>query len=186
MKLHFGNSDVDLDNPSDVAQVRKIFEAANSFHMPIVVHMHTSLDMHRSYGAAEARVFLSELLPAAPDVPVQIAHLTGSGGYDAATDSALGVFADAIARNDTRMKNVWFDAAVVVRPGMSADVLQQIAARIRQIGVQRVLYGSDAAASPLTYPKAGWASFRRLPLSDAEFRVIANNAAPYMRDFTAR
>src|SRR6185503_12558619 len=68
LKLHFGNSDVDLDNPANVAQVRKVFEAANRLHMPIVVHMHTSLDMRRSYGAAEARVFLNELLPAAPDV----------------------------------------------------------------------------------------------------------------------
>jgi predicted TIM-barrel fold metal-dependent hydrolase len=154
--------------------------------MPIVVHMHASFDMHRRYGAAEARVFLNEVLPAAPDVPVQIAHLAGSGGYDAVTDSALSVFADAIARNDTRLKNVWFDGAVVVRPDMAADVLRQIAARIRQIGVQRVLYGSDAAASPLAYPKAGWAAFRRLPLSEAEFGVIANNATPYMRDFNER
>ena len=29
LKLHFGNSDVDLDNPEHVAQVRKVFEAAN-------------------------------------------------------------------------------------------------------------------------------------------------------------
>jgi hypothetical protein len=60
------------------------------------------------------------------------------------------------------------------------------AARIRQIGVERVLYGSDAAARPLAYPKAGWAAFRGLPLSEAEFRVIANNTTPYMRDFAAR
>ena len=186
LKLHFGNSDVDLDNPDNVAQVKKVFEAANGFRMPIVVHMHTSLDMHRRYGAAEARVFLDELLPAAPDVPVQIAHLAGSGGYDAATDSALSVLVDAIERHDARMKNVWFDAAVVVQPQMAADVLRQVATRIRQIGVGRVLYGSDAAASPLTYPKAGWAAFRRLPLSEPEFRFIADNVAPYMSYPTPR
>ena len=186
LKLHFGNSDVDLDNAHDVAQVRKIFEAANRFGMPIVVHMHASFDKHRRYGAPEARVFLNELLPAAQDVPVQIAHLAGSGGYDVATDSALGVFTDAIARHDARMKNVWFDVATVVQPGMSPEELQHIAARIREIGVERVLYGSDAAASPATYPKAGWAAFRRLPLSEAEFRAIAANITPYMRDFPAR
>jgi predicted TIM-barrel fold metal-dependent hydrolase len=186
LKLHFGNSDVDLDNPDNVAKVRKVFAAANRLHMPIVVHMHVSVDLHRSYGAAEARVFLNELLPAAPDVPVQIAHLTGSGGYDAATDSALSVFVDAISRYDTRMKNVWFDAAVVVRPDMTADVLARIATRIRQIGVHRVLYGSDAAASPISYPKAGWDLFRRLPLSETEFNIIAGNVTPYMRDFTGR
>jgi len=183
LKLHFGNSDVDLDNPANIAQVKKVFEAANGYHMPIVVHMHTSVDNHRKYGADEARTFLNELLPAAPDVPVQIAHLAGSGGYDAATDSAMSVFVNAIANNDPRMKNVWYDATVVVRPAMSPDQLQHIAERIRQIGVGRVLYGSDAATNPLAYPKAGWAAFRRLPLTEAEFSVIANNVAPYMRDF---
>jgi predicted TIM-barrel fold metal-dependent hydrolase len=185
LKLHFGNSDVDLDNPANVAQVRKIFEAANRYHMPIVVHMHTSLDKHRKYGADEARVFLNEVLPAASDVPVQIAHLAGSGGYDDVTDAALGVFVDAITRHDARMKNVWFDAAGVLQAELTADELRQIAARIGQIGAERVLYGSDAAASPDAYPKAGWAAFGRLPLSEAEFRLIANNITPYMRGVAA-
>lgn len=186
LKLHFGNSDVDLDNPNDVAKVKKVFEAANGYRMPIVVHLHTSIDNHRNYGADEARVFLTQLLAAAPDVPVQIAHLAGSGGYDSATDAALGVFTDAIAKHDARMKNVWFDTTVVVRPSMSFDDLQRIAARIRQIGVKRVLYGSDAPTSPLVYPKAGWAAFQRLPLTADELRVVATNIPTYMRDFGKR
>ena len=186
LKLHFGNSDVDLNNPDDVAKVKKVFEAANSYRMPIVVHLHTSIDNRRKYGDDEARVFLDQLLAAAPKVPVQIAHLAGSGGFNSATDSALGVFADAIGRHDPRMKNVWFDATVVVRPSMSPDDLQRIAARIRQIGVNRVLYGSDAPASPLAYPKAGWAAFQRLPLTTVELRVVATNIPPYMLDFAKR
>lgn len=186
LKLHFGNSDVDLDNRENVTRVRRILEAANRHRMSIVVHMHTSIDLRRRYGADAARVFLNELLTAAPDVPVQIAHLAGAGGYDAATDSALSVFTDAIARQDPRMKNVWFDATTVVRSTMSPDTLRQIAVRIRQLGVERVLYGSDAALSPPTYPKAAWEAFQRLPLTEAEFGVIANNVAPYMRDFPAR
>ena len=185
VKLHFGNSDVDLDNPANVAQVKKVFAAANGYRMAIVVHLHPSFDLHREFGAAEARVFLNELLPAAPDVPVQIAHLAGSGGYDAATDSALSVFTAAIAGHDARMRNVWFDATVVVRRGTSPEKLQQIAARIRQLGVERVLYGSDAATNPLAYPGAGWAAFRQLPLSEAEFQVIAGTVTPYMRDLAA-
>src|SRR6185436_10190588 len=109
-QLHYGNSDVDFDNPENVAQVKKVFAAAAAYRMPIVVHMHASLDMKRRYGADQARVFLSELLPAALDVPVQIAHLAGAGGYDDTTDAALGVFTEAIAKRDPRMKNAWFDA----------------------------------------------------------------------------
>src|SRR5262245_14621369 len=183
LKLHFGNSDVDLDNPNDVAQVKKIFAAANGYRMPIVVHMHTSIDNRRKYGADQARVFLDELLPAAADVPVQIAHLAGAGGYPATTDAALGVFTDAIAKKDPRMKNVWFDAAVVVRAETLQADLDRIAARIRQLGVERVLYGSDAAVSPATYPNSGWLAFQRLPLTASEFQAIAKNVAPYMLAF---
>src|SRR5215813_13040470 len=64
LKLHFGNSDVDLDNPNDVAQVKNVFKAANGYHMPIVVHLRTSIDKQRKYGADETRVFLNELLSA--------------------------------------------------------------------------------------------------------------------------
>lgn len=181
LKLHFGNSDVDLDNRDNVAQVKKLFAAANGYHMAIVVHMHTSFDMKRRYGADQARVFLNELLPAAPDIPVQIAHLAGGGGFDADTDAAVGVFTEAIAKHDPRMKNVWFDANVMVGQDMPADQMQQIVRRIRQIGIDRVLYGSDTAASPASYPKTEWVAFRRLPLTEDEVRTIANNIAPYMR-----
>lgn len=169
-----------------MTKVKKVFEAANGYRMPIVVHLRTSIDNNRKYGADQARVFLKELLAAAPDVPVQIAHLAGSGGFDSTIDSALSVFTDAIAKHDASMKNVWFDVTVVVRPTMSPDDLQCIAARIRQIGIERVLYGSDAAANPLAYPKAGWAAFQRLPLSPAELHVIATNIPPFMRDFAPR
>jgi predicted TIM-barrel fold metal-dependent hydrolase len=180
LKLHFGNSDVDFDNPENVAQVRKVFAAANGYRMSIVVHMHASIDMKRKYGADQARVFINELLPAAPDVPVQIAHLAGAGGYDDVTDSALGVFTEAIAKHDARMKKVWFDASAVARPAMPTPELQRIAARIRQVGVDRVLFGSDAATSTEAYPKAAWEAFQRLPLTPAELRTIAGNVAPYM------
>jgi predicted TIM-barrel fold metal-dependent hydrolase len=166
-----------------VAQVTKVFEAANRYRMPIVVHARASLDNKRPYGADEARVFLNQLLPAAPDVPVQIAHLAGSGGFDAATDAALGVFTEAITNRDARMKNVWFDATVLVRPAATPDQLQRIAARIREVGVERVLYGSDAATSALSQPAAGWKAFQRLPLTSDELRAIATNVTPYMRDF---
>jgi predicted TIM-barrel fold metal-dependent hydrolase len=186
LKLHFGNSDVDLDNPEHVALVKKVFAAANGARMAIVVHLHASIDNKRKYGADEARVFVSEVLPAAPDVPVQIAHLAGSGGFSAAADAALGVFAEAIGKRDARVKNLWLDASAVVRPAMTTAELEKIAARIRQVGIERVLYGSDAAASPATYPEAGWAAFKRLPLTAAEFGAIAVNVAPYMRDLPAR
>jgi hypothetical protein len=54
--------------------------------------------------------------------------------------------------------------------------------RIRELGVERVLYGSDGADARTTSAiRRGWAAFRMLPLWDEEFRTIAGNVAPYMK-----
>ncbi|MGH9421453.1 MAG: amidohydrolase family protein [Thermoanaerobaculia bacterium] len=80
LKLHFGNSDVQLEKPEHLERVQRVFRAANAHGMAIVVHMHPSYTMKRPYGTNYARIFLTKVLPAAPDVPVQIAHLGGSDG----------------------------------------------------------------------------------------------------------
>ena len=179
LKLHFGNSDVDLDDPQQVEQIRRVFRSANEERMAIVVHLHPSVTKKRPYGKREARIFLERVLPAAPDVPVQIAHLAGSGGYDDRTvDRALSVFVKAIKRGDGRMAHVYFDASGVCGYGDWKERAAQIAMRIRQLGVKRVLYGSDA--DPKMPPREAWAEFRKLPLSEAEFHEIARNIPPYM------
>lgn len=181
LKLHFGNSVVDYHNPQHIEQVRRVLSAANGYHMPIVVHMRATISEKLPYGRDEALIFLTEMLPAAPDVPVQIAHMAGAGGYDdPLVDQALSVFVEAIARGDPRTRRLWFDVATVVTSDAPPGQLALIAARIRQLGVKRILYGSDAASGPNT-PRAGWATFQTLPLSVADFRTIANNIPPYMR-----
>src|SRR5205823_10805857 len=62
LKLHFGNSDVQVHEPRQVEQLRRVFRAANDNGMAIVVHMHASISNHRPYGADEARIFLNDIL----------------------------------------------------------------------------------------------------------------------------
>ena len=182
LKLHFANSRVDYHNPEHVNRLRALFAAANQFKMAIVAHMRTSISAKIPYGADEARIFLNEIAPSAPDVPIQIALLAGAGGYDdALVDQALSVLAEAIEKGDPRARNMYFDGTTVVLPAASDERLALIAKRLRQVGVQRVLYGSDAAAGGNLPPREGWAAFRRLPLTEAEFRAIAGNVPPYMR-----
>src|SRR4051794_10943323 len=67
LKLHFGNSDVDLENPAHVEQLRRVFQLADAHHMAIVVHLRSSINKQRPYGAKEAQIFLDQLLPVARD-----------------------------------------------------------------------------------------------------------------------
>ena len=87
----------------------------------------------------------------------------------------------AIAAHDSRVKNLWFDVTTVVRSSTTPEQAQRIATRIRQIGISRIIYGSDAPAGGNPPPREGWAAFRHLPLTDKEFKTIAENVAPYMR-----
>jgi predicted TIM-barrel fold metal-dependent hydrolase len=181
LKLHFGNSDVDLDNPEHVRKLRQVFRSADRHHMAVVVHLHANFDHHRPYGAKEANVFLREVLPAAPHIPVQIAHLAGSGGYNDETDAALSVFLSAIAHHDPRVAHLWFDISGVAGLTDWQTNKQRIAVRIRQAGVHRILFGSDGAWTSFT-PLRAEAAFHELPLSREEFLVIETNVAPYMKE----
>jgi predicted TIM-barrel fold metal-dependent hydrolase len=181
LKLHFGNSDVDYQNLAHIERVRAVLQAANRNRMAVVIHMRASITNQRAYGPDEARIFLDQLLPAAPDVPIQIAHMAGAGGYDEVTDQAVGVFADAIRRKDVRTRRLYFDVTSVVAQELAPEQNRRISARLRQLGVGRVLYGSDADGGGNPHPKELWAMFRKLDLSEAEFRTIARNLPPYIR-----
>jgi len=178
VKLHFGNSFVDYHNPQHIEQVKRVFRAANGYGMAIVVHMRANTS--QKMGREEALLFLNELLPAAPDVTVQVAHMGGAGGVEPTIfGEVLDVFVDAIAKGDPRTKNLWFDVTSVTSD-LTPEVSARIVERIRQLGVRRVLFGSDAP-TPTNVPRITWAAFRKLPLTDEEFRIIENNVAPYLR-----
>lgn len=179
LKLHFRSSRVNVLNPEHLEKVRRIFRTANELGLALVVHTNV-----RPYGREQAEIFLKELLPAAPDVVVQIAHFWGGNEF---VPAALDVFAGAVAAGDPRAKNLYFDlteveaaAAITSNP---SETMQAIARRIRQIGLKRILYGSDAAATSDAPPTSlRWARLRhRLPLTNEELRVVAGNVAPYMR-----
>ena len=183
IKLHLGNSDVQLQDPAHIAQLRRVFKAANDRRMPIAVHLRANISNKRPYGPIQARAFLEQVLPAAPDIVVQVAHLAGTGpGYDdPPADSVMAVLAGAVAKRDPGTRRLFFDVTSVVDRNISRGNAALVAKRIRQVGVERVLYGTDAAVGDNLRPREAWAAFRRLPLTDAEFDRIAGNEAPYLQ-----
>ncbi len=178
LKLHLGNSRVDVRNPEHARKLHAVFEAANGHRLPIVIHLWT---LDKDYGAGHSQALLEEVFPAAPDIPIQIAHMAASGpNYH--SDEAFEVFAEAAARGDPRMKNVYTDVASMVTADTSDQTLELVAHRLRQFGLERVLFGSDRApGGSNATPAAAWAAFQRLPLTQDEFRTVARNEAPYMR-----
>ena len=178
IKLHIGNGRIDMLDPNQVLKVKAVFAAANKHKLPIIVHLWTS---DPAYGAPHSKAFLEQVLPAAPDIPIQIAHMAATGpGYT--SDDAMEVFANAAAAGDSRMKNVYFDVASDVIESSPPSLLELVARRLRQVGMKKVLFASDwSPGSQNENPQKAWQSFRRLPLREEEFRTVASNVAPYFR-----
>jgi predicted TIM-barrel fold metal-dependent hydrolase len=135
------------------------------------------------YGRDEARIFLDELVPAAPDVVIQVAHLAAAGApADPAADEALEVFIEAIGKSDPRTARLYFDApSVSPTVAITGERAAAIASQIRRLGVQRVLFGSDAPTGGELTPRAAWESLRKLPLTESELLTLATNVAPYLK-----
>jgi predicted TIM-barrel fold metal-dependent hydrolase len=166
VKLHFGTSPVDLENREHVAKTRRVFEAANRLRLPLLVHTAAS----PRWGKEQAEIFLKELVAAAPDVEVVVAHLWGGAFYN---EPALAVFADAISSGNPAAKHLHFEVASVYGDEAMRETLVR---RMRQIGLQRIYFGSDAP------PKDAWTYFRgEMPLTAEEMKALAANVAPWAR-----
>lgn len=180
LKLHLDESEVSLQSPDHASRLRAVFSLANASGLAIAIHLANT----RSYGADDVKVFLAEIATAAPDVPIQIAHLWGGGRF---SSGALDAFANAVQTRAPGTSNLWFDMAeaplmAAYEGDDSAMAAQAIAAAIRKIGPSRILFGSDIAIAGHKAPKAAWAQFlESIPLTDVEFQIIAGNAAPYLR-----
>jgi predicted TIM-barrel fold metal-dependent hydrolase len=167
LKLHLPDSGVNLLDPGHVAALRRVFEAANRLRVPVVVHL----------GGAgprpgdRARAFLPLIGSAASNITIQVAHLGGTGpGLD--DPEALEVFSEA-AQAGQLPPGLVLDVSSVVTSGTPEAELPRIAAALRSLGVERLVFGSDRSGDRKETPGAAWRAFRRLPLSEAEFQEVA-------------
>ena len=102
--------------------------------------------------------------------------MAGAGDFEQSTQQALAVYADAIARHDPRVRNLYFDACI----SANAAEAPLLAQRIREIGTSRILYGSDAPVKG-NFPADALARWHKIPLTAEEFRSIETNLAPFLQ-----
>jgi len=194
VKLHLTNSNLDFTNTEHVNKLRKVFETANNLDMPIIIHMR---GRGPDYGAEQARIFLDEVLPAANDVIVQIAHVAGWGGYDPGTDAALNEF---VKDHDSGKlgENIIFDFCFVVPAcgklwesgennfeEISSEEWQKIAEtrlmeKIHKIGLDRFFFGTDWMERTQT-EYLNNIKCQKL-MNPNEWNILMSNLAPYMKD----
>ena len=178
IKLHLTASGVDLRRDGDVVALAAVFRAAAEARLAIVIHVRTQ---QMDYGVPDIRRFVEDVLPAAGDTPVQIAHAGGWGGIDGATLSALGAFADAVETAPLRFRHVWFDLAGVWTDKSRAADKQALVALIRRIGLRHFLPASDWPYNGDNLADYYNRVYPELPLTQKEWAIIRSNVAPYAR-----
>jgi predicted TIM-barrel fold metal-dependent hydrolase len=186
LKLHLANSDVDLRDSEHVDRLAEVFGTAEELGVPVVIHLWTRTE---DYGAEDVDAFVDRVLTAAPTIPVQVAHLGGGGGFSASTQRAVEAFARAFRDHPDRTENVVLDMAAVPVPEALAEgdsaLVERVrkanrgfAEAVREIGLDRVVYGTDwDAASMPTYLEGVRSD---LPLEAAEIRDLVDDRAPYL------
>lgn len=193
LKLHLANAGFRFSNHAQVRRLREVFAVADRLRMPVLIHLRTGETWQ---GRHNVQVFMEEVLPAAPHVPVQVAHLGGWGGYDQATDDTASAFAEVCEEHPDRCRQLYFDISAVVlspeyanaAPGSDnrllwdeqknfADGPERLAKNLRRIGLSRILFGTDwSIETANNYIE----TLRHcLRLSPAEINQIFSNLAPY-------
>lgn len=180
IKVHLGNAGITLRDPAHLARIQQLFALAQRRRAPVLIHMRARGGTN--YGAEDARIFLDEVVAQAPGIEIVVAHLGASSpGYPQQNDEVMAVFAAAAERKDRRMANVYIDVSANVTEELTAADAALVAQRIRQVGVRRVLYGSDLSAPGGSIGR-GWEIFRtKVPLTEEELQQIMSNRTRFAR-----
>lgn len=109
-----------------------------------------------------------------------LVQIVPGGPQVTAADEALQVYIEALRRGDPRMARVIFDVPGIAGLGKWQEKSAVIVECIRQIGLQRIYFGSDVGLVGKT-PRDSWNFFRQLPLTDRELETISQARTPYMR-----
>lgn len=186
LKLQLANSNVDLRDTTDIRRLAGVFAQANRHDLAIAVHLWTGSD----YGRKDVEIFLHEVLPEAPGVPVQVAHMGGAGMFSETTVEAMNAFEDALENKPALMENVYFDLGAVTedpefalaeedtaRAQQYRTTHRRTARWIQRIGPDRVVFASDYFARKVPeYVE----TLRGLPLPDSTLWAVFDNTVPYV------
>lgn len=173
LKLHFTASAVDIRSIKQRRQIAKVIAAAADEGLPIVIHVGGG-----RFNAADAELFIRDVLPSAGSSWVQITHAGGGlPRRDGNNLAVLRTFADHIVQNDPATSRVLFDISYVPAPDDTRQAAAAVLQQMRRIGIQRFLFGSDFnVLTPLEEIK----DIEKLGLTNEELRTLQQNCAPWV------
>jgi predicted TIM-barrel fold metal-dependent hydrolase len=185
LKLHLAASVVDLTAIADRRDVGRALAEAAEGGLAVLLHLDPQ---RRGLEAADVDRFLDEALGPVPELEIVIAHLGGSGGFGPWTQSVLGTITAWLARRAEAGEpraGVFVDLSAVILaepsegvPATTTEEAAALAPALRRLGLERVVFASDA---PVFDPRDYAALLaERSGLTAAELESITSRRMPVL------
>ncbi len=179
VKLHLASAETDLRNIEHLNALKRIVAWADSEHVGLLLHFDPQ---RRGLTIKDVEHFIATVLEPSPNLQILIAHLGGSGGYGAWTQSVFRCFTDWLAR--AQHTNVYFDLSAVILeqesegvPATTSEEAMALATDLRRAGLQRVTFASDY---PVFDPNRYLRVLReRTSLTESELVQITRNRTSF-------
>jgi len=195
LKLHMANSSVDLQDEAHLTALKRIFAVLDDYGLSALVHLR---NRNPEYGYDDAKAFLLEVFAPTRNVHLTLGHFVGWGGYGEQTDNAAGAVAELLEAGVIDGERITFDlSATFLAEGGKYNPMailfqlngqldsQLLVERIRSLGVERVVFGSDwnpdMKAALIDEPGRYAHALSRIGLNERELAIILTNTAPYLR-----
>jgi uncharacterized protein len=185
LKLHLPASGIDLADRAHLELLARVSSDAARDDRPLLVHLAPVDGELREDGL---RAFLDHVVEPNPGLRLYLAHLGGNGGYRASARRAVRVvtaYLHASDANADRTIYLELSGALLERttdgvPASRRSDARALAADLRTLGLDRVVFGSDYPV----FDAGSYAAFleERLPLSSAELAQIMGNRWPGWSD----
>ena len=172
LKLHFTASGVDIRNRVDRRKLATVLDEAAAEHLPLVIHIGGG-----KFDAADAELFIRDVLPHAGASWVQIAHAGGGLPRQDGNDvRVLRAFANHIVQHDPVTRHVVFDLSYVPDPDEDPRSVSELIQEVRRIGIRRFFFGSDF--NVLT-PQQEIENLSKAGLTKEEWQTLRAACAPW-------
>ncbi len=142
--------------------------------MPVSLHLRPD----ETYGEEDMETFFEQILSHAPSITLVLLHLGGWGGYDESTAEAVDVVIAELKDNPVHRENIYFDLAAVAT--FEAEPQKRLLSQLREIGFDRILYGSDWTSPRSLHARQMFLRLVLLGITDTEWETMMSNQAPFL------
>lgn len=178
LKVHLAASGADLSDEAQLGRLAALFAMAEAEHLPVLLHFDPQ---RRGLDVGDVERFITRVVDPHPNLELYLAHLGGSGGFGAWTQSVFRVFREWIGRNPDRPVFMEVSAALLEEESEGVPATTEaeglaLGEALRAVGLARVVFGSDYPVfDPRRYAAALAA---RTGLSPEELRSVLGNRGP--------